>query len=43
MTRITSLEQYQKEYQFALENPEDFWEKQAQEFIWKEPWNSVLT
>lgn len=43
MTRITTLAQYQSEYQFALENPESFWGKQASEFVWKKPWNSVLT
>jgi len=42
MTRITTIEQYHTDYQFALENPESFWEKQAKEFTWKKPWNIVL-
>lgn len=42
MTRITTLEQYHAEYQFALENPEAFWAEQAKEFTWKKPWDTVL-
>ena len=42
MTRITTLTQYHSEYQFSLEHPEAFWEKQAQEFTWKKPWDTVL-
>lgn len=42
MTRITTFSQYQSEYQFALENPEAFWENQAKEFTWKKPWGTVL-
>ncbi len=43
MTRITTITQYHAEYQSALENPESFWEKQAKEFTWKKPWDTVLT
>lgn len=43
MTRITTLDEYYREYQSALENPEDFWGKQAQEFLWKKPWEKVLS
>jgi len=43
MTRITTFEQYHKEYHFALENPEAFWDKQAREFVWQKPWDTVLT
>ena len=42
MTRITTFEQYHSDYQFALENPVSFWEKQAREFIWKKSWDTVL-
>lgn len=42
MAHITTLKQYQEEYQFALENPEAFWEKQAQEFTWGKPWDTIL-
>ncbi len=42
MARITTFEHYQQEYQFALENPDNFWEKQAKEFTWKKPWDTVL-
>jgi len=43
MTRITTFEEYNKEYQFSLENPEDFWATQARECTWKKPWDTVLT
>lgn len=42
MIRITTFEQYQKDYQFSIKNPEDFWAEQAREFLWKKPWSKVL-
>jgi len=42
MGRITTFEQYQKEYQKSVENPELFWEEKANEFVWKKKWDKVL-
>lgn len=42
MQRITSLEQYNKEYQFSVENPEAFWAQQAEQFTWHKKWDKVL-
>ena len=42
MQRITSFEQYQKEYQRSIENPEAFWAEQAEQFTWKKKWDKVL-
>lgn len=42
MMRINTFSEYQKEYQLALENPEDFWAKQASQFVWRKLWNTVL-
>ncbi|NRA10832.1 MAG: AMP-binding protein, partial [Crocinitomicaceae bacterium] len=40
--RITSYEQYQKEYQKSIDNPTQFWEEIADTFTWKKKWNNVL-
>jgi acetyl-CoA synthetase len=42
MSRITSFEQYQEEYKRSVENPEKFWEEQAEQFVWKKKWDKVL-
>ena len=42
MSRITSFEQYQQEYKHSVENPEKFWEEQAEQFVWKKKWDKVL-
>jgi acetyl-CoA synthetase len=42
MSRITSFEQYQQEYQRSIEDPENFWAEQAQQFTWKKKWDKVL-
>jgi acetyl-CoA synthetase len=42
MSRITSFKQYEDQYQKSIENPEDFWAKQAEEFVWKKKWDTVL-
>jgi acetyl-CoA synthetase len=41
-SRITSFEQYQSEYKRAVENPEQFWAEQAENFLWKKKWDKVL-
>ena len=40
--KIDSFEQYQKEYQKSVENPEGFWEEIANEFNWHQKWDKVL-
>ncbi len=40
--QITSIEQYQKEYQRSINNPEEFWGEVAQNFVWRKKWDSVL-
>ncbi len=42
MSQITSFEQYQQAYKRSLENPEKFWEEQAEEFVWKKKWDKTL-
>lgn len=42
MARITSFEQYQHEYQRSIENPEQFWAEQAEQFVWEKKWDKVL-
>ena len=42
MSRITSFKQYEIQYQKSVEQPEKFWAEQAEEFVWKEKWKSVL-
>lgn len=41
-TQIKSFEQYQEVYQKSVENPEAFWEEQANSFTWRKKWNQVL-
>lgn len=40
--RITSFEEYKREYRRSVENPESFWAEQAESFQWKEKWDKVL-
>lgn len=42
MERITSFEQYEKEYKKSIENPEAFWAEQAEQFTWHKKWDKVL-
>jgi acetyl-CoA synthetase len=42
MSRITSIEEYKKEYQKSVDSPETFWAEQAERFSWRKKWNSVL-
>ena len=42
MARITSFDEYQKEYKRSVESPEAFWAEQAEEFVWKKKWDKVL-
>ncbi|MFD1628372.1 acetate--CoA ligase [Pseudopedobacter beijingensis] len=40
--RIRSFEEYQKAYQYSVEQPEDFWGDIAGNFVWKKKWDKVL-
>ncbi|MBI2279471.1 MAG: acetate--CoA ligase [Bacteroidetes bacterium] len=40
---INSYQDYQKEYQKSVINPEGFWAEKANEFIWRKKWNNVLS
>lgn len=42
MKRITTFEQYEKEYKQSVENPEAFWAEQAEQFTWHKKWDKVL-
>ncbi len=42
MARITSFEEYQKEYKKSVDNPEAFWAEQAEQFTWQKKWDTVL-
>src|SRR5690554_2758304 len=41
-TRIRTFEEYQKEYQASISDPEKFWEEKASEFVWRKKWDKVL-
>ncbi len=40
--QIKTLDDYKKAYKNSIENPEDFWEKQADSFKWYKKWENVL-
>ena len=40
--QIQNLEQYHRNYQKSIENPQEFWGDVASHFDWHEPWNSVV-
>lgn len=40
--RITSFEQYHKDYKHSVEDPEGFWGKIAGHFSWRKKWDKVL-
>lgn len=40
--RITTFEEYKREYQRSVENPESFWAEKAEAFQWKQKWDKVL-
>ena len=39
--KISSVAQYQNEYQFSLDNPRGFWAQIAEEFFWFKKWDEV--
>ncbi len=40
--RIRTFEDYQKAYQYSVEQPEEFWGSIAENFVWKKKWDKVL-
>lgn len=42
MKQITSLSEYEEVYQRSIEQPENFWAKIAEEFLWYKKWDKVL-
>ncbi len=41
---ISSMAAYKKLYRESIESPENFWGKQAKDFLlWRKPWDKVLT
>jgi acetyl-CoA synthetase len=42
MISIHNLEEYKKEYQFSIDDPETFWAQKAGQFVWKRKWDKVL-
>ncbi len=42
MDRITTIEQYQAEYEKSIANPESFWAGKAEQFFWRKKWDRVL-
>ncbi|MBK7432747.1 MAG: AMP-binding protein [Chitinophagaceae bacterium] len=40
--QITSLEQYHRDYQQSVEEPEAFWSGVAEHFYWRKKWDRVL-
>ncbi|HEX8609033.1 MAG TPA: acetate--CoA ligase [Pedobacter sp.] len=41
--QITSLDEYNKTYQFSIDQPEEFWAGIAEQFLWKRKWDKVLS
>ena len=39
---ISTFEEYKKEHQKSIENPEQFWEEKASNFTWQKKWDNVL-
>ncbi|OFY63047.1 MAG: acetate--CoA ligase [Bacteroidetes bacterium RIFCSPLOWO2_02_FULL_36_8] len=42
MRKINSFEEYKKEYQQSVENPEKYWAEKAESFVWHKKWDKVL-
>ncbi len=41
--QINSFEQYQETYQQSINQPEEFWNTIAENFLWKQKWDKVLS
>ena len=42
MKSIQSFEDYQQQYNWSVESPEEFWAEVASDFVWKKKWDTVL-
>ncbi|HUH73910.1 MAG TPA: acetate--CoA ligase [Chitinophagales bacterium] len=42
LSDIQSFEEYQKAYQYSVDQPEKFWEEQAEKLVWSKKWDKVL-
>ncbi len=42
MSLITTFEEYKEQYKKSIEQPEQFWAEQAEQFVWKKRWDNVL-
>lgn len=42
LSDIQSFEDYQKAYKYSVEQPEKFWEEQAEKLVWSKKWDKVL-
>jgi len=40
--QIKTLDNYKEAYKKSIENPEKFWEEQANTFVWSKKWDKVL-
>ncbi|MAW20928.1 MAG: acetate--CoA ligase [Flavobacteriales bacterium] len=40
---IATFEEYKKEYDKSVTNPEVFWEEKARNFIWRRKWDNILS
>ena len=40
--KVTSEEQYRRNYKKSIENPEAFWAEIAENFLWEQKWTNVL-
>jgi len=43
MIQINTKQDYQRSYQFSIEQPEDFWAGIANTFLWRKQWDKVLS
>lgn len=42
MNRIETREEYQKQYNKSIEDPENFWAEVANDFVWRKKWDKML-
>jgi acetyl-CoA synthetase len=42
VTEIINLETYFKNYNYSIENPEEFWSEVANQYVWSEKWSKVV-
>lgn len=40
--QINSFQEYKEAYKLSVDNPEQFWESQAERFFWRKKWDKVL-